>query len=125
MPAEQQPPSESSAIGRHWQTQAPVVPADIKLKREQQELILSWPDGQLSTYTAATLRRNCPCASCRTDRQQQADNPLHILANVPDQEPQMSGAELMGNYAIKIIWSDGHDTGIFDYRYLRTLDAIS
>jgi DUF971 family protein len=31
-------------------------------------------------------------------------------------------AELVGNYAIRFRWSDGHDTGIFDFRFLRSLD---
>ncbi|MCH8218976.1 MAG: DUF971 domain-containing protein, partial [Planctomycetes bacterium] len=45
-----------------------------------------------------------------------------IMTNVPASDPTLTGAQLMGHYAIKLIWSDGHDTGIFDYRYLRTLD---
>jgi len=31
-------------------------------------------------------------------------------------------AELVGNYAMKIEWSDGHDSGIYSFQYLRELD---
>lgn len=98
-----------------------MVPTDIKLQRAQQQLVVTWPDGATSTYTAATLRRNCPCAGCRGERKDRSENPLHIMTNVPASDPTLTGAQLMGHYAIKLIWSDGHDTGIFDYRYLRTL----
>jgi DUF971 family protein len=32
----------------------------------------------------------------------------------------------VGNYALRIVWSDGHDSGIFSFRYLRDLldDAL-
>ena len=30
-------------------------------------------------------------------------------------------AKLVGNYAIQFTWSDGHNTGIFDFRFLRSL----
>jgi hypothetical protein len=33
-----------------------------------------------------------------------------------------TGAELVGNYAIKITFSDGHDTGIYSWVYLRSID---
>ncbi|MFQ5491226.1 MAG: gamma-butyrobetaine hydroxylase-like domain-containing protein [Phycisphaerae bacterium] len=106
----------------HWTGGSAIVPIDIKLQRARDQLVVTWPDGQTVTYSAATLRRNCPCATCRGERKDQSENPLHIMANAPGNDPTMVGAELMGHYAIKIIWSDGHDTGIFDYRYLHSLD---
>ena len=112
-----------TASGKHWTASQAVVPSDIKLRRADQQLVVAWPDGQICTYTATTLRRNCPCATCRGERKDRSENPLHIMANAQGGDPTMTGAELKGNYAIKLIWSDGHDTGIFDYRYLRTLSA--
>ena len=38
---------------------------------------------------------------------------------------RVTGAELVGNYAIKFRWSDGHDTGIFEFRLLRALGNAS
>ena len=40
---------------------------------------------------------------------------------VTDVHPD-TGAELVGNYAVRITFSDGHDTGIFSWQYLREID---
>ncbi len=32
-----------------------------------------------------------------------------------------AGAELVGQYGLRITWADGHDTGIYDYELLRSL----
>ena len=38
-----------------------------------------------------------------------------------DQEIGIDGMELVGNYALKIRWSDGHDTGLYTWEHLRRL----
>ncbi|HUU85521.1 MAG TPA: DUF971 domain-containing protein [Phycisphaerae bacterium] len=113
------PPTPSR---RYWAEGPPVTPTDIKLKRAEQKLILQWPGGHRSELDAATLRQNCPCAGCRTEREKRSKTLLPVLDVVPGEDISLTGAELTGGYAIKLIWSDGHDTGIFDYRYLRSLD---
>lgn len=94
-------------------------PLDLKLKRAEQELHLTWADGAAGVLDARTLRRNCPCATCREQRED--SNPLRVLPVTSAEPVRMTGASLVGNYALKIVWSDGHDTGIFDFRYLRNL----
>jgi DUF971 family protein len=71
-----------------------------------------------------TLRRECPCATCRSDREDARKNPLRILKADPT-DLRVTHAELVGTYAIQFTWSDGHNTGIFDFRYLRSLDRES
>lgn len=100
-----------------------ITPSDLKLIRAEQVLKVAWRDGRNSVYPAALLRRTCPCATCRTDRDAQDRNPLHILKNVPPAELVIASAQLVGNYALQLFWSDGHGTGIYDFRYLRSLDA--
>jgi DUF971 family protein len=53
-----------------------------------------------------------------------AQNPLTVLpANQPSaDELKAVDAELVGNYAIRIKFSDGHETGIFTWHYLRRID---
>jgi len=100
---------------------AQTSPVDLKLKRSQQELHITWADGTHSVLTARTLRRNCPCAACQQERNDA--NPLRVLNTGTDQPMRMIGAQLAGNYALQLTWSDGHDTGLFDFRYLRELAA--
>lgn len=99
-----------------------IRPTDIKLRRNEQELRIRWADGSESVYSAALLRRNCPCATCRSARQPAGPTSLPVLNVQADQRIELTGARLVGNYALQLLWSDSHDTGIFDYRYLRTLE---
>ncbi len=98
-----------------------VTPTDLKVKLAEQQLLIAWKDGRRSMFALANLRRHCPCATCRTDREKQDSNPLRILKFNPE-GVRVSSAELVGHYAIKFHWSDGHKSGIFDFRFLRALD---
>ncbi len=97
-------------------------PLEFDLQRTR-SLRVKWADGHASEYPLPLLRRSCPCATCRTARDEQASSKLVILKPVTDPEAMTSAtsAELVGNYAIRIVWRDGHDTGIFDFRLLRSI----
>ena len=98
------------------------TPKDLRVQLAEQRLTIDWSDGVTSEYALAQLRGQCPCATCRTERESQADNPLLILKSDPT-GLRATGAELVGNYAIRFRWSDGHDTGIYDFRRLRALSG--
>lgn len=84
---------------------------DVELDREC-ELRVTYDDGVTATFPLMSLRRSCPCAGCRGRRQQSLD---------PYEGDSISAhdADLHGNWGIKIRWSDGHDTGIYDWEQLR------
>jgi DUF971 family protein len=48
------------------------------------------------------------------------DRPLLDPSTVPD-DIRASAISLVGSYAIRIDWSDGHDTGIYTFEYLRAI----
>lgn len=97
-------------------------PVELELVRGERLDVL-WEDGHRSTYPLALLRRACPCATCRSEREQQQASPLRILKSPGDPERMITveSAELVGNYAVRFVWRDGHDTGIYDFRALRDL----
>lgn len=97
------------------------TPTDLNLKLSTQELHVTWGDGQQSVFALARLRAACPCAVCRSERQSRSPSSLPVLPSRPGDEPRVTDANLVGNYAIQFTWSDGHSAGIFDFRYLRTL----
>lgn len=101
-----------------------MTPVDLKVKIKEQRLIIDWRDGGRTEFALGELRRVCPCASCRTEREQEKPNPLKILKSDPTGVHVVS-AKLVGNYAIQFDWSDGHNTGIFDFRFLRALRATT
>ncbi len=98
------------------------LPVDVRLNLKEQELRITWGDGRQSRYSLGRLRGLCPCAACRTERDRQKREPLPILSTKPIDDLRAVDGAPVGNYAVQITWSDGHNTGIFDFRYLRSLD---
>ena len=107
-------------------TAASTIPGDLKLHRESRTLTVTWQDGHVSIFDLPTLRKACPCATCNTERQQQSGRQeLFPILNTSPGPPRPVTARLVGSYAIQIIWPDGHDTGIYDFRYPRSLDSTA
>ena len=94
----------------------------INLKKDE-KLDVEFADGQHCTYTISYLRSMCPCAMCKTVREEQGKRKtsLNILPGNYSGALQAVSAEMVGNYALKIAFSDGHDTGIFSFTYLREI----
>ena len=116
------------------------TPTRLHLKKDQR-LEVDWADGQKCVYSIAYLRSMCPCAQCRTVREaapasagagaspaaphSASDRPkktsLTILPGNYAKPLQALSAELVGNYAIRIDWSDAHGSGIYSFQYLREI----
>ncbi|MAY74802.1 MAG: hypothetical protein CMJ31_08850 [Phycisphaerae bacterium] len=102
-------------------------PVAIDLKKDR-GLTVQWPDGTGSYYTIAYLRRMSPSADMRELRRARARNPLTVMPGGGGSGSGSGGeivatdAELVGNYAIRIVFSDGHATGIYSWDYLRQID---
>lgn len=102
-------------------------PAHLDLKKDH-GLTIQWPDGTTSFYAIEYLRKMSPSADARMLRQEMAKNPLTVLpASMTDRQEPLSAvdAELVGNYAIRIRFSDGHSTGIYSWNYLREIDPAA
>lgn len=95
------------------------TPVDLDLDLPGQVLRVTWADGRRDEFGLARLRAICPCAACRTEREKRSTTLLPILSTKPIDDVRVVDASLVGNYAIQFTWSDGHSTGIFDFRYLR------
>ena len=86
---------------------------------------IDWKDGHHSEYELPYLRDKCPCATCTgahgtPPRQPEAPQALGAF---PMYKPALRilGVEQMGNYAVRINWSDGHNTGIYSYEHFRRI----
>jgi DUF971 family protein len=97
-------------------------PVQIELERER-HLRIVWDDGRETAISLAELRRQCPCAACRADREKRSGDRLALLPAGVDAASAVlaDDACLVGRYALRIRWKDGHDTGIFDFGLLRRL----
>lgn len=97
-----------------------IEPREIK-QEDDLGLAITWADGHVSRFRAAALRRACPCAQCVNEWTGQ-----RVLKpeNISD-ELEIANLELVGRYALNFRWSDGHETGIYSFRYLRELDELN
>ena len=101
-------------------------PAEITVTRDRRELRIRWQDGHESVYAFDLLRTECPCALCN-DRRSKPPAPagpsLMVLSGpvVRAGEIQVTEAKPVGRYALNFVWSDGHDSGIYTYSFLRGL----
>ncbi|HLH55036.1 MAG TPA: DUF971 domain-containing protein [Verrucomicrobiae bacterium] len=86
-----------------------------------QDLAIKWADGTESFIALETLRRACPCAGCKGERD--------IMGNLYKGQEQVlrpSSFELrtlnrVGTYAVQPVWGDGHNTGIYSFDYLKEI----
>ncbi len=101
-------------------------PNHLDLKKDR-GLSVEWADGSTSYYSIAYLRRMSPSAEARELREQIARNPLTVLpsGNVSSEPLRAESAEMVGNYALRITFSDGHRTGLFSWEYLREIDPAA
>jgi DUF971 family protein len=94
-------------------------PVDIQPIGE--ELAIKWDDGSESFLTLEQLRRACPCAGCKGERDVMGnlykgpDLPLTPAAFI------LKGLTAVGTYGIQPVWADGHATGIYSFEYLRQI----
>jgi len=77
-----------------------------------------WKSGKAYEIPFRKLRLACPCASCVDEYTGEA---LLDPASVPT-DISAKDVGTLGNYAVVVTWSDGHDSGIYSYK---TLDKIA
>ena len=76
---------------------------------------IHWPGGPEVTVSAVRMRDACPCAGCIEEGTgKKLLDPATIPADIRPLE-----IKAVGNYAIQIRWSDGHNTGIYSWAALR------
>jgi DUF971 family protein len=100
-------------------TSQPVYPVSLTVEGGDR-LVIVWNDSVRNEFTWATLRKNCPCAGCRTEREQPPAM-FPILKMEEAQPPKPLRIEPVGRYAYQFHWNDGHESGIYTFEMLRKL----
>jgi DUF971 family protein len=100
-----------------------IAPTSLDLNRAE-GLRIAWSDGRASFYPVAHLRRWSPSAEARETRDELKANPLAVLpgGNQSSGPLRAASMELIGNYAVRITFSDGHRTGLYTWDWLRSID---
>lgn len=89
------------------------IPTDIKLKKASRTLMLSYADGHSYALSAEYLRVHSPSAEVRGH-----GNPV---LQTGKKHVGFKGIEQVGNYAVKLDFDDGHETGLYSWEYLYEL----
>jgi DUF971 family protein len=93
-----------------------IEPREIKQEGDA-GLRITWADDCVCLYTAPELRRVCPCAQCVNEWTGQR----MLKPETISEELTIADLSVVGRYALNFRWSDGHETGIYSFRYLREL----
>lgn len=87
-------------------------------------ICIVWDDDHQSIYLNEELRQSCPCARCN-DLKKPVKGKISFKHSIPikvnhsDIKPRT--IESIGHYAIRFKWSDGHETGIYTFEFLRQI----
>lgn len=92
-----------------------MYPLKIKLI-EKKKLLIKWDDSEEDLIDLKELRKNCPCATCLSERDKQSKMYIPLFA---ENQITIKSIDQVGNYAIQINWNDGHNSGIFEYTFLK------
>jgi DUF971 family protein len=94
------------------------MPSNVIVHAKSKTLEISWGDFRL-TIPMATLRQCCPCSRCEKQR---IDGRPVTTSETP---PEVTAIDVVGQYALNVKFSDGHDRGIYPWAYLRSLEAAA
>jgi DUF971 family protein len=89
----------------------PAWPEEIRLKREARQLEIRFDDGKSFSLPAELLRVESPSAEVQGHGEGKAVVAGKRWVGIRELQP-------VGNYAVRIVFDDGHDTGLYTWRYL-------
>jgi DUF971 family protein len=93
------------------------IPTEIKLHRKSRLLELQFEDGQRFELPCEYLRVYSPSAEVR------GHGPGQEVLQLDKENVNIDDIQQVGNYAVKLIFDDGHSTGLYTWDYLYELGA--
>ncbi len=90
-------------------------PTELKLHQKSRQLEVAFDDGKQFTFSCEFLRVHSPSAEVR------GHGPGQEVLQIGKKNVDISAIEPVGSYAVKLVFSDGHDTGIYSWDYFHDL----
>ncbi|MCF8260274.1 MAG: DUF971 domain-containing protein [Melioribacteraceae bacterium] len=94
-----------------------MLPQKVNIK-DKIMLELVWDDGSTTHNNLAKLRKNCPCAICKSEKDKNGSNYIPILSGP---QIRIKNIQMVGHYAFNLVWEDGHNTGIYEFNFLKNI----
>ena len=94
---------------------SPAWPTELRVNKDKDRLAVKFDDGKAFELTAEFLRVFSPSAEV------QGHSPEQRVTVPGKKAVRIVRIEPVGNYAARIVFDDGHDTGLFTWTYLREL----
>ena len=96
-----------------------MIPKSVTLNRNKKSIQLEYPNNKFLLLTSSYLRACSPSAEnkdkLRKSDVREREKSFHFV--------MINKVEAVGNYAIRIIFDDGHSTGIFSWEYIYTIGS--
>ena len=93
---------------------AALPPAHLRVRKSERLLEVEWTAENIARIPFKMLRVSCPCAVCVDET---TGERILDPATIPE-DISPAKLEFTGNYALKVTWADGHDTGLFTWDLL-------
>jgi len=91
------------------------VPTEIKLRSRSRLLCVAFDDGAGFELPFEYLRVHSPSAEVK------GHGPGQEVLVLGKENVAIRSVEPVGQYAVKLVFDDGHDTGLYSWRYLYEL----
>jgi DUF971 family protein len=93
-------------------------PTELRVNPARDALGILFDDGARATLAAQTLRTQSPSAEV------QGHGGVRPPPVTGKENVKLSRLEPVGNYAVRIVFDDGHDSGLYSWDYLRKLAGL-
>ena len=91
------------------------TPIEIRLQKRERQLLVSFDDGSEYALSFEYLRVFSPSAEV------QGHGPGQDVLQIGKQDVVVTAIEPVGHYAVRLIFDDGHDTGLYTWQHLHGL----
>jgi len=92
-----------------------ITPTELRLRQGDRRLLISFDDGTCFELSCEYLRINSPSAEVK------GHGPGQEVLQTGKRDVNINAIEPVGNYAVKLVFDDGHDTGLYTWAYLHRL----
>jgi len=91
------------------------TPTEIRLQKKSRQIVITFDDGNRFELSFEYLRVHSPSAEVI------GHGPGQEILQTGKENVQVTAIEPVGHYAVRLIFDDGHDTGLYSWQYLYEL----